>query len=279
MSGIQIATIIVFALSLGTYGGVLAWKSPRTEWSFLLAALLLQIPMSLAVFDGVRVPLDHALKNLLPGNTAYQWLTVLYAPLTEEPAKLWPLLLPWFRRRITRENAVRVAVALGLGFGLGEVLLVARFVAADPKIATLPWHELTGFINERFMVCLTHGAFTATVLCGWKKWRHGFIIGVLGAMTLHLLGNLPILLARLGVFGAHKTIVDLILGLWVAVYWLAMLALLAFYATGGWKLGQFIFGDATCPTCACVYPRPVLALNLGAKRLERCPHCRKWHRL
>ena len=65
MSGIQIATILTFALSLAIYGGVLAWHSPRTERAILLAALLLQIPMSLAAFYGVRLPLDHWLKEIL----------------------------------------------------------------------------------------------------------------------------------------------------------------------------------------------------------------------
>ena len=32
-----------------------------------------------------------------------------------------------------------------------------------------------------------------------------------------------------------------------------------------------------CPECGTEYPRPLLALNLGPVRYERCPACRKFH--
>ena len=36
---------------------------------------------------------------------------------------------------------------------------------------------------------------------------------------------------------------------------------------------------AACPDCGTVYPRPLFGLNMGPKRYERCPNCRKWHLL
>ncbi|MFN8539856.1 MAG: hypothetical protein U0232_20545 [Thermomicrobiales bacterium] len=91
-------------------------------------------------------------------------------PLTEEPAKLWPLLIPAFARRITRENAVRCAVALGLGFGIGEIGFIAQLIYADGDFNALPWYNFSGFINERFMVCLIHGGFVTSPSAAGDAW-------------------------------------------------------------------------------------------------------------
>ncbi|MFQ5615715.1 MAG: Ig-like domain-containing protein [Anaerolineales bacterium] len=41
--------------------------------------------------------------------------------------------------------------------------------------------------------------------------------------------------------------------------------------------GQYgIAGGAVCPRCTLPFSRHVLSPNLLAKKLERCPHCRKW---
>ena len=40
---------------------------------------------------------------------------------------------------------------------------------------------------------------------------------------------------------------------------------------------QWLISLRRCPECHADYDAPVLALNLGHTRYERCPHCRHWH--
>jgi hypothetical protein len=157
---------------------------------------------------------------------------LLYAPLTEEPAKLWPLLLPAFRRSIARGNAVRAAMALGLGFALGEMGFVASLVARQPEMLRLPFYQFSGFFFERLATCILHGGFTATALCRLpalgRNGNAGFAMGLAAAFALHLLGNAPIVIvAALGLAPAAS---QMILGNWVIVYAMAMGGLLGFYA-------------------------------------------------
>lgn len=275
MPGIVITAIGVAVVATLLYGGVLLWRAPRAERPLLALCYVLQLPMSAAAFYLVRTPLDQVVVHPLLGDSAiYWWGRVLYAPLTEEPAKLWPLLVPWIATRITRENATRVAMALGLGFGVGEIGFVAHLVLGDPRLAALSWYEFGGFINERFLVCLIHGLFTAMALLGWKRWRIGFAGGLALAMLLHLLGNLPILLGAAGLLG-DPAVRGVIISLWIAVFWLAAAVLLL---VGDPRMGGIPLPGkpVICPKCGEGFKRQLIAMNLGWKRYERCPHCRKW---
>jgi hypothetical protein len=62
----------------------------------------------------------HAFGVLGADSRAFAVFDTCFAPLTEEPAKLWLLLVPAFVGRLRKENAPGVAMAIGLGFGLGE---------------------------------------------------------------------------------------------------------------------------------------------------------------
>jgi hypothetical protein len=157
-------------------------------------------------------------------------VALLYAPLTEEPAKLWPLLLPWLRRSVVadRPAAVRLGMALGLGFGIGEAGLIAHWVAQDPDLRELPFHVFTGYQMERLLVCLMHGAFTATVVVGLATGR-SLVPRFLGAMLLHLVGNAPILVLALLREQLGAELVAQLLFLWVLAYAGAMGWLLARY--------------------------------------------------
>lgn len=288
--GIIIAALITALLCLGVYGTVLWVIAPRDERLLLLLFLLLQLPVSVATFYLVRRPLDGLIHGLLGDAGIYRWVTTLYAPLTEEPAKLWPLLLLPLARRVGRDNAVRVGVALGLGFGLGEIALVAKFVLDAPQFAGLPWYSFGGFINERFMVCLAHGGFTTMAICGWRRWRIGLPGGLLIAMSLHFLANIAIPLVRVSPLGRNEALAGTLLSLWVTLFWMAFIVLLPVLngpiggnaapaaATEPGALPS-LFGEATCPSCGRLYARSAVGLNLGLRRLERCPHCGKWHLL
>lgn len=229
------------------------------------------------MFHFVRMPLDAWLKHALGEGQLLAWLRTAYAPLTEEPAKLWPLLVPVVARLVTRESLGRFALALGLGFAIGEVFTVAGLVTASrPDVASLPWWQLGGFITERFMTCATHGAMTALALFVWRK-TNWFLPGLLLAMLAHYLSNFPITAAQRGWFGANQQIAQLILQLFIWGYFFCAVAWLLLLNIDLRGLGLAIHGRADCPECGAEYTRPLLALNFGPRHYEPCPQCRKWH--
>lgn len=100
MQGIYITAIITTSLSLAVIGSIIFWRSPREERSFLSVVILSEIPMCALAFYFIRLPLDGWLRTLLGLQSGiYKFLTTLYAPITEEPAKLWILLIPWFLKK------------------------------------------------------------------------------------------------------------------------------------------------------------------------------------
>ncbi len=276
MTGIWIVAAITSALALGVIGGWLWKTAPREERVWLLFAVLAQLPMCWLAFHGVRQPLDAWVRDWLgAGTETYRFARVFYAPVTEEMAKLWPLLLLSFRQRLTTGNMTRAGVALGLGFGVGEMWVVAGFVAGDPQVAGLPWYMFTGYAWERFMVCISHGAFTATALRGIWLWRAP-VRGVLAAMALHWAGNFPIYLAGRDFGKWGQPVWQIILGLWLMMFFAAMFGLLAYYVCGkGWL--RTLLGHARCRGCGTEYPRPWWSMNFVTHRLDRCPHCGRWN--
>jgi len=274
MTGIYLAAAVTTVTAGGLIGGMLIGRCPKEERLRLATAVLLILPMSWLAFHLVRTPYDNWLSTRIADKMTLGFVKTFDAPLTEEPAKMWPLLLPfaWWRRSDDRRWNVRLAIALGLGFGIGEAWMLAQLIAdKDPKIAALPWYQLTGFINERSLVCIAHAAFTACVT------RFGIARGLPLAMLLHWIGNFPIFLAHYFQLAPSES--STILSIWVTLYILSCGALLAKFYVEHWQLGEALFGRITCPDCQQEYARPLFGLNLGTKRYEPCPHCKKWHLL
>ena len=212
---------VVTCVAIGIGAAVLLASTSKADWRLLAFAFLGTLPMCALAFFVVRMPLDRIVDWALLGHyKVYRFLTTTYAPLTEEPAKLWPLLIPFFARKVNRRNAVPVAAALGLGFGVGEAWFVASQTLNSPEIALLPWYYLSGFMIERCLVCLMHGAFTSLVVVqierGWG-WR---LLGFGGAAAMHYSVNFPIYLATLVPW------VQGLIGLWVLVWFAIGLVLL-----------------------------------------------------
>lgn len=223
----------------------------------------------------VRIPLDHWLVSQLGStSSAYQWITSLYAPLTEEPAKLIPLLIPAIRRDINRANFVRFAIAIGFGFAIGEMWLVAEHVARVPAFTGMPFYMFGGYLGERLLVCLLHSAFVSVAL--WRLRSH-LLLGLGGAMVLHWFCNFPILLMAWDVGGLGKTFWTVVIQVWMLAYFLGSLALLSYFTFGKVSPGRVLFGVRHCPECDQDYDAPFWGLNFGMTRYERCPHCRHWH--
>jgi hypothetical protein len=275
MHGIYIMGIVTTVFALLLIGGILLYRTSRKEWWFLFLVFAMVLPMQPLVYYLIRIPLDRWLHSLLGLNTVYKVITTFYAPLTEEPAKLWILLLPWIASRIDEKNYIRIAIAIGLGFGIGEMWFVAYEVSKIPEYTGMPWYYFLGYLNERTMVCFFHGAFTMVALKFLKK---RFILGFLGAVGLHYLANLPIFLARVDPLGWGEYTWGIILSVWIPVYLIAMGLMVTYLGTGGFNLGRGIYGTDICPDCGKEYNKPLfLAVNLLNKRYERCPHCKKWH--
>lgn len=273
-----IASLVTAALGLVFFGGLLARVTPPEERWRTVFCVAATAPMCWVMFHLVRVPLDGWLKMALGEGELLRWIRTTYAPLTEEPAKLWPLLLPWIRNAVTARSAARYALALGTGFALGEVFTVAGLVAQrQPQIAALPWYQLNPFIVERLMTFVIHSGMTAIVLAFGRR-GPGFLPGLLLAMLAHWLVNIPLTFAQRGWFGPHKPVADALVSFWVTACSILSLFWLAVLDIGRVGLGSLLHGCAICPGCDREYERRlVLALTFAETRYEPCPHCGRWY--
>lgn len=298
IKSIYITALITTILSMLMIGGIIWKRASRKQRPSLLLLFALELPMCALAYYYVREPLlrkiwvwlavhlDSSLTlATVKQSTLYMVLRVWEAPIAEELAKLWPislLLIPAVYRYFTAlfgatTQLVLVAMSLGLGFGVGEIWFVAHFVALDPAYAGLHWYSFGGFMNERFMVCVCHGAFTAVAVSQIGKGGLRLLLGILGGMCLHFIGNSPILLMKINFLQLGESRWALIVGIHTLVYFLLMIALLTRLRFGNWKMGKFIFGRATCPECRQIYNRPFIGLNAYPKRYEKCSHCKKYH--
>lgn len=225
--GIILAAIAVGFYAAVIYGAHLARRAPREERALLFLCFVAQLPMSALAFVAIRQPLDALVRQVIsPTHPLYAWITLLYAPLTEEPAKLWPLLLPVVAKGLRRENLGRVARALGVGFGVGEALWIAVLLARDPRVGPLPWHLFVPFMRERFQVALIHALLVAITLHGVIERPRRLGAYLAAAMGAHLALNLPILLAAKGWLGSDRAQALSLLTMWVSLWWVAALILL-----------------------------------------------------
>lgn len=275
MPDIYFTAVLTAVVATAVFGLLIRkLRQPADERRLWLAAALVS-PLQPLAFYFVRVPLDHWLvAHLGSTSSAYQWLTSLYAPLTEEPAKLVPLLIPAIFWDIRPANFVRYALAIGLGFAIGEMWFVADRVAHNPALAGLAFYQFGGYFSERLMTCVLHSAFVSVSL--WRL-RRRFAFGVAGAMLLHWLGNFPIFLMAENVGGMGKTFWTVVVQLWLLFYFFAGIVLLSYLAFGRIAPIRLFYGRRHCPGCGGDYDAPLLALNFGLTRYERCPHCRHWH--
>lgn len=274
--------------------GTLLWQiSPcDRRRPVLIKLLLLGVFMSPATYFAVRRPLlIGPLEPILsrPGWDAAGWSDVrdvvrlCFAPITEEPAKLAPwlaMLAVGFPLAPTRRMISPLALAVGLGFAVGEIWLVAGLIAQanDPKLAGLPWYSFGGFLSERLMTCVTHSLFALPAVAlsrhGWKSGAAGLALG----MTMHWVSNAPIVLMHRGAFGWTPEVWGLVIQLWLVLWTILGLAVLIGVAVGRKMLRKIWSNRMICPGCGAIYRQPMLlGLNVGMRRYERCGVCRKWH--
>ncbi len=271
--GIAIATLITAALALLLVGVGLWRMTQPADRGRLAMGFALTLPLNPAVFWLLRIPLHRALIDMLGAEGVMRWLPLLYAPVTKEAAK-WVMLLALFPHpRPTL--ALPAALAIGLGFGIGEIGLLAERFAQNPAVAALPFWMFGGFLGERLSVCVIHGLFIAPLAFALARGR-GAVPAALFGMAAHLALNAPILLISASPLGLPTEVWQVAVSLWLTLMLVAGLAwaITAHRHAGG----RSPLGESDCPECGKRYPRPLLALNLGAWRYERCP-CRSWHRV
>ncbi|MFN8613963.1 MAG: hypothetical protein U0931_40900 [Vulcanimicrobiota bacterium] len=269
MSQIYITAALTSLAALAMWNWMVRKFPPQFPKSLLWLAFLICLPMEPLSFYLMRRPLMDAFQGWWP--QIFPYLVLVWAPLTEDTFKLAPLLVPAIRKALTGENWAQLALAIGCGFGIGEAWLVAYFVAQSPEAGGHPFYAYGGFLGERLQVCILHAFFTSWAL---RRWNNKFWLGLLMAMSLHFLANSPIVWIR---FLPYKLV-------WLQVYGLVLLFFTVYAAShlarhilGPINLARILLGRARCPGCSQIYDRPLLAANLGPKRYERCPHCKKWH--
>jgi hypothetical protein len=272
--GIYIAAGITTGVAVAFYGWLIAKLATPVDCRMLLLAFVIALPLQPLAFYAVRVPLNAFLTEAIGPGALLTALTLFYAPLTEEPAKWLPLAVPWVRRRLTAGNAVALALAIGLGFAIGEIWFLAHGIAQVPRFAALPFYDFVGFFGERLVVCFLHGAFIVYAVRNLAIGR-SFLLGGLIGMALHFATNFPIFLRAIDLFGLGPTTWAHLIVLWIMVM-LIVGAMLVERLTGD-RIRALLLGQAKCPGCGAVYQRPWWAINMGPWRYERCPACRKFH--
>jgi hypothetical protein len=290
---IYVMAAVTSAVALAVFGGMLWQLSPADRRRrFVFGLLLLGLCMSPLAFFAVRKPLLMKPLESLLAQPAWQaggrsilrdLIRLSFAPLTEEPAKLTPwllLLAAGCPLLPTRPMVAPLALSLGLGFALGEIWLVASFVAQanNPKLAALPWHAFGGFLSERLMTCVMHALFALPTIAlarrGWKGAAAGLVLG----MLLHGIGNAPIVLMHREAFGWKTETWQLLIQLWLVGLTLVGLLMLIGAAMGRTTFWKIWAKGMVCPECGRQYRRPILlGLNFGLRRYERCGACHKWH--
>jgi hypothetical protein len=203
--GIYIAALLVTGASVVLWGGLLYWLSKR-QWKYL-ALIFVTLPFSFIVNLLIKASiLDFAVSSAgvySQLSTAWPfWLLVFVlflSPITEEAIKLTPLVAKQARKLVRSSSALWVGMALGIGFGMGEIWYLAWQFSMVPQFAGYPFYYFTGFIGERLIVVFLHGVMTAIAVVGFLKGSKGLLLGYLGAILLHALTNVGALLFQIQV--------------------------------------------------------------------------------
>lgn len=267
--GILLAAAMATVTSLILIGGLIAWRCAPAERRVLTLLVLFELPISPFTFYAIRLPVEGLLESWGVTAESRRLFTQFFRPILEELMKLLPLLFLW--KSTTAGTRLWRALAIGLGFGIGEMWMLAAIVYRnDPTTANLGLSTLIGFINERVMVCTIHGALTAMALLRFRT-------GVPIAIGLHFLGNLPIYFQEIGAFGLAPATWVWLVRAWVVSYCFAVLSLTWLLSGGDSHIAWLLFGDATCPFCGMVYPRATLSRTLRVIPRGDCPRCQARH--
>jgi uncharacterized membrane protein YhfC len=223
MTGILIMAAITLPLAALICAGLLAWGTHdlrRFWWLALitlpfsaLVNLLVKGPMIAQLGKSASIPTEAN-----PGQLPVWFILVLLlaAPILEEWAKALPFLIPPVGRFLEEPgSALWAGVALGMGFGLGEVIFQAYNIAVTPDFFGFPWFEFLGFAYERILYSVAQGLLSGILAFGLQRGGIRVVWAYLGAVALHALANTGALLAQLGI--VDQTVAGAMLFLGVVV--------------------------------------------------------------
>lgn len=276
MLGITLMAIITTCLALGLIGGIITFKSPNRIKIVLFLIFLVNIPIFFFAYFGLRLPLDEIIQSFVTNNDIYLFIKILYAPVTEEASKLLVFLPLFIFRKIDFDQLHWYAFAAGLGFGTGEIWFLASLLAQDPFISSLPWYYLSGFLMERVCVCFLHGSFLYGSI--YYISRKKYVPGLLYGFGFHFLGNFPIYV-RYVLDLQENVIYNFLLSFWAGTMVGIMLILTCKLYYGKLRIGYMLMGQAQCPECGSIYDRPIFGIVIVRSRFERCPQCKRFHRI
>jgi hypothetical protein len=189
------------------------------DWRPLVIAFLVALPLQPLAFYLVRLPIDGFVRTTFGAAPWILLLSMLYAPCTEEPAKWLTTAVPRVRRAID-QRPVAVALAVGTGFGIGEIWFLAHALTGAPNYPDLSVWMFRGFIIERLEVCFLHGAFVAPLFFQLARKRPAWL-GALAGMAMHFALNFPIYLAQTDTFGLGRQVWVGLLIAWPIVFIIA----------------------------------------------------------
>jgi uncharacterized membrane protein YhfC len=205
MRGIYVAALLASGIGAAVVGAVIYRGDHKRFQLFWLT--LLALPLSPVVNVLVKAPFVRLISaacdrpSLVGAPFWFLTVVLLTAPVSEELVKLLPFVSKRLRAwMVDRRRAVFGGLAVGLGFGLGEIGFLAAAVASnDPITAALPVHLLGGFVVERCISVFAHGVFSAIALTGLVLGGRPFLFYIGGAVAAHALSNVASLLFQMGI--------------------------------------------------------------------------------
>jgi hypothetical protein len=215
--GIVIAAIITTVAAMVVVGLLIRHLGGTAPRWLLILAFLSALPAQPVAFHFIRVPLHELFTQWIGPGALLTAITLCYAPVIEEPAKWFSLVLPSLRKALTPGNAIAVGLAVGLGFGVGEIWFLTERLARSPQLAALPFWQFSGFLLERLQVCFLHGAMVVLV---FKRFAEGTSLwpAALLGVALHFFLNFPIFLAAINLPPFGREIWPLVLLAYVLLF-------------------------------------------------------------
>lgn len=198
--GIYLPAAVATCLALIAGGLIVMRTTLRPHRLPACGVILAMLPMQPLVFYAVRLPALGALQEASVGKDVLFVVRVLAAPLTEEPAKWIILFVAAVRLAVKNGSAPGLAMAAGLGFGIGEIWFLAEQLSRHPEIQATPSMQFWGFTLERVLVCILHGLFVAPLFLAVAARQHVGIAALAG-IGLHGMTNAPILAIHANMFG------------------------------------------------------------------------------
>jgi hypothetical protein len=197
------AAMVSSAFSIFAYL-LIVWKMKLIKKFDLVLSVLFIISLfeSYVTFYYVRIPLDNLVTRFISiASAGYILIAFLYAPVTEELAKITPVWISQlFKKTIVKDNQILYAMTIGLAFGIGEMFFLASLSSQNLTLMGYKWYHFYGYMTERFLSCFCHQIFMIVLICWVRKKRIRYFFY---AMTLHAITNIPPLLYGNFSFGIY----------------------------------------------------------------------------